>query len=50
VNPDERHAEKSFEHYMNEGILEALDVVEKATGEAPGQRCRLLLSAAPCFP
>jgi polyhydroxyalkanoate synthase len=33
VNPDERHAEKSFEHYMNEGILEALDVVEKATGE-----------------
>lgn len=33
VNPDERHAEKSFEHYMREGILEALEVVEKATGE-----------------
>ena len=33
VNPDERHSEKSFEHYMNEGILEALDVVQKATGE-----------------
>jgi polyhydroxyalkanoate synthase len=33
VNPDKRHAEKSFEHYMQEGILAALDVVEKATGE-----------------
>ena len=33
VNPDARQAEKSFEHYMKEGILEALDVVEKATGE-----------------
>ena len=33
VNPDERHAEKSFEHYMREGILAALDVIEKATGE-----------------
>lgn len=33
VNPDERHAAKSFEHYMTEGILEALDAVEKATGQ-----------------
>jgi polyhydroxyalkanoate synthase len=33
VNPDSRHAEKSFEHYMKEGILTALDVIEKATGE-----------------
>jgi polyhydroxyalkanoate synthase subunit PhaC len=33
VNPDDRHAEKSFEDYMKEGILEALDVVEQATGE-----------------
>jgi polyhydroxyalkanoate synthase len=33
VNPDERHASKSFEHYMREGILAALDVVEDATGE-----------------
>jgi polyhydroxyalkanoate synthase len=33
VNPDERQAEKSFEHYMREGILTALDVIEKATGE-----------------
>jgi polyhydroxyalkanoate synthase subunit PhaC len=33
VNPDDRHAEKSFEHYMREGILAALDAIEKATGE-----------------
>jgi polyhydroxyalkanoate synthase len=33
VNPDERHAEKSFEHYMREGIFAALDAVEAATGE-----------------
>ncbi len=33
VNPDERLAEKSFEHYIKEGILHALDTVEAATGE-----------------
>jgi polyhydroxyalkanoate synthase len=33
VNPDERQAEKSFEDYMREGILTALDAVEFATGE-----------------
>ena len=33
VNPDERHAEKSFEHYMREGIFAALDAIEEATGE-----------------
>ena len=33
VNPDARHADKSFEHYMRDGILTALDVIEKATGE-----------------
>jgi len=33
VNPDERQAKKSFEHYMKEGILTALDVIEQATGE-----------------
>ncbi len=32
VNPDERLADKSFEDYMREGIFEALDAVEKATG------------------
>lgn len=33
VNPDEHQAKKSFEHYMKEGILESIDVIEKATGE-----------------
>ncbi|HEU4661560.1 MAG TPA: class I poly(R)-hydroxyalkanoic acid synthase [Pseudolabrys sp.] len=33
VNPDARLAEKSFEEYMRQGILTALDVIEKATGE-----------------
>src|SRR5688572_4813915 len=33
VNPDGRHADKSFEHYMREGILAALDVIGKVTGE-----------------
>ncbi len=33
VNPDARLAQKSFEDYMREGPLEALDVIEKATGE-----------------
>ena len=33
VNPDRRHADKSFEHYMTEGILATLDVIEGATGE-----------------
>ena len=33
VNPDERHAHKSFEDYMREGILAALEAIEDATGE-----------------
>ncbi|MCE2509872.1 MAG: class I poly(R)-hydroxyalkanoic acid synthase [Alphaproteobacteria bacterium] len=33
VNPDERYADKSFEDYMYEGPLAALDAIEKATGE-----------------
>lgn len=33
VNPDESLAAKSFEDYMREGIFEALEAVEKATGE-----------------
>ena len=32
VNPDERLAAKSFEDYMREGILKALDAVEESTG------------------
>ena len=33
VNPDERHSDKSFDDYMREGPLAALDAIEKATGE-----------------
>jgi polyhydroxyalkanoate synthase len=33
VNPDARLAEKSFEDYMREGVLAALDAVALATGE-----------------
>ncbi|MEN6543210.1 class I poly(R)-hydroxyalkanoic acid synthase [Parvibaculum sp.] len=33
VNPDAQLAMKSFESYMYEGVYDALDAVEKATGE-----------------
>ena len=33
VNPDARLAKKSFEEYMREGAITALDVVAKVTGE-----------------
>jgi polyhydroxyalkanoate synthase len=33
VNPDERLATKSFEDYMREGPLQALDVIKEVTGE-----------------
>jgi polyhydroxyalkanoate synthase subunit PhaC len=33
VNPDARHRDKGFEAYMREGILAAVEAVEKATGE-----------------
>ncbi len=33
INPGEAQANKSFEHYMREGILESLDVIEKITRE-----------------
>ena len=33
INPDERQADKSFEHYMREGILESIDTIQKITGE-----------------
>ncbi|WP_448189675.1 class I poly(R)-hydroxyalkanoic acid synthase [Azospirillum sp. sgz301742] len=33
VNPDENLAQKSFEDYMTEGVLAALDAIEKQTGE-----------------
>ena len=33
VNPDAKLASKGFDDYMREGIFEALDIVEKITGE-----------------
>ena len=33
VNPDEKLAHKNFEDYVTEGLLAALDAIEKATGE-----------------
>ncbi|MGH9807224.1 MAG: PHA/PHB synthase family protein, partial [Terriglobia bacterium] len=33
VNPDAKLAKKSFEQYMREGVITALDKVEEATGE-----------------
>ncbi len=33
VNPDEKLSNKTFEDYMQEGILAALDAIELATGE-----------------
>lgn len=33
VNPDERHAEKTFENYMLEGIIDAVEQTKKATGQ-----------------
>jgi len=34
VNPDARLARKSFEEYMRDGVLKALDIVKEATGES----------------
>jgi polyhydroxyalkanoate synthase len=39
VNPDARLAMKSFEDYMKEGVLAALDVAEKVTGEKQSHIC-----------
>lgn len=33
INPDERQAQKGFEHYMREGIMESLTAIEDITGE-----------------
>ncbi len=33
VNPDETLADKGFDDYMTEGLLAALDAIERATGE-----------------
>ncbi len=34
VNPDARLAKKSFDEYMKEGVIAALDAVEEVTGES----------------
>ncbi len=33
INPDAEYAEVGFEEYINEGVLEAMNAVEQATGE-----------------
>ncbi len=33
VNPDERQADKTFDSYMQEGVIAALDAIEQQTGE-----------------
>lgn len=33
VNPTGKHRDKSFEHYMEEGVLTAIDEIEKITNE-----------------
>ncbi len=33
VNPGEKLADKGFDDYLTEGVLDALDAIEKATGE-----------------
>ena len=49
VNPDARHAQKSFEDYMREGLLAALDAIEQATGEERSTPSATA-SAARCSP
>jgi polyhydroxyalkanoate synthase len=33
INPNEKQAQKGFEHYMREGIMESLTAIEDITGE-----------------
>jgi len=33
VNPDETHADKGFDDYLQQGVVAAIDAVEQATGE-----------------
>ncbi|HJV26521.1 MAG TPA: class I poly(R)-hydroxyalkanoic acid synthase [Aromatoleum sp.] len=39
VNPDERQAEKTFDSYVTEGVVAALDAIEKQTGEKEVNAC-----------
>ena len=34
VNPDERHRDRGFDDYLRDGVLAALDAIERATGES----------------
>ncbi len=34
VNPDEKQAQMSFEHYMRDGILNSLDIIRKTTQQS----------------
>lgn len=43
VNPDSSHRDATFEDYMQEGILQALDAIERLTGE------RQVLAAGYCL-
>ena len=49
VNPDRRLGSKTFEDYMKEGPLAAMDVIERATGEMKSTPW-VTASAAPCSP
>ena len=42
VNPDATYAQKTFDDYLLDGPLAALDAIEKATGEREVERHRLL--------
>ncbi len=49
VNPDERHADKDWQHYIDEGIAFGLDTVEQATASARSTRSATA-SAERCLP
>ena len=42
VNPDQRHAKKGFDDYMQEGPLAAIDVITQIDRRRTGSRARLL--------
>ena len=50
VNPDEHLAKKSFEDYILEGPLAALEQIEKATGERQVNAMGYIVWATPCWP
>jgi polyhydroxyalkanoate synthase subunit PhaC len=48
INPDAEHAKKSFEDYLNDGPLAALDAIALATGEKECNTIGFCLSAGRC--